>query len=172
MRYFLSLPQGFFLILLKFWNVASLAYPWKKMHISWMQRSVDQTILSLLEKHDILDQDAFLHLLSRHGHELTQSTLSRHLKKLHVQKTDGVYRRVDPPKAALPPFTLAEAPPNLLVLRTQPGFGNALALKLDGSGLAGLVGTLAGDDTVFIAVADPARIRAIGTSIRSFLEGG
>lgn len=137
-----------------------------------MQRSVDQAILNLLEKHDIVDQDAFLHLLNRQGHDLTQSTLSRHLKKLHVQKSDGVYRRMDPPKASLPPFTLAEAPPNLLVLRTQPGFGNALALKLDASGLPGLVGTIAGDDTVFIAVADPARLHAVGIALRTFLGGG
>ncbi len=136
-----------------------------------MQRSLDQTLLGLLEKQDILDQDTFLQLLSRQGHELTQSTLSRHLKKLHVQKLDGVYRRVEPPKSALPPFTLAEAPPNLLVLRTQPGFANALALKLDAARPAGLVGTIAGDDTVFIAVADPARLHATGAGIRAFLEG-
>lgn len=136
-----------------------------------MQRSLDQTLLGLLEKQDILDQDTFLQLLSRQGHELTQSTLSRHLKKLHVQKLDGVYRRVEPPKPALPPFTLAEAPPNLLVLRTQPGFANALALKLDAARPAGLVGTIAGDDTVFIAVADPARLHATGAGIRAFLEG-
>ena len=136
-----------------------------------MQRSVDQTLLALLAKHDIGDQDAFLELLARQGHALTQSTLSRHLKKLHVQKVDGVYRRLEPTKASLPPFTLAEAPPNLLVLRTQPGFANALALKLDASSLPGLVGTLAGDDTVFIAIGDPAKLHATGAAIRSFLEG-
>lgn len=137
-----------------------------------MPQSLDQTLLGLLEKQDILDQDTFLRLLARHGHALTQSTLSRHLKKLHVQKIDGVYRRLEPPKSALPPFSLAEAPPNLLVLRTQPGFANALALRLDAAGLPGLVGTLAGDDTVFIAVSDPARLHATGAGLRSFLEGG
>jgi transcriptional regulator of arginine metabolism len=142
------------------------------MHIPSMSRSIDQSLLGLLETHDIADQDTFLDLLARQGHQLTQSTLSRHLKKLHVQKSDGIYRRMDPPKSPLPPFTLAEAPPNLLVLRTQPGFGNALALRLDASGLPGMVGTIAGDDTVFIAVADPARVLAISVSIRTFLEGG
>lgn len=136
-----------------------------------MPRPLDPTLLELLETQEILDQDTFLDLLARQGHRLTQSTLSRHLKKLHVQKIDGVYRRVDPAKAALPPFTLAEAPPNLLVLRTQPGFANALALRLDAAGLPGLVGTIAGDDTVFIAVADPARLHAFGAGLRAFLEG-
>ncbi len=135
-----------------------------------MQRSVDQAILGLLERHDIVDQDAFLHLLSRQGHHLTQSTLSRHLKKLHVHKNDGVYRRMEPPRGAFPDFTLGEAPPNLHVLRTQPGFANALALRLDASGLSGVAGTLAGDDTVFIAVADPTRLKAVGQAVRAFLE--
>lgn len=136
-----------------------------------MQRSVDQAILGLLERHAISDQDAFLRLLVRQGHDLTQSTLSRHLKKLGVHKVDGIYRRVEPAKSPLPPFTLAEAPPNLLVLRTQPGFANALALRLDAAPVAGLVGTIAGDDTVFIAVAEPARIKATAGAVRAFLEG-
>ncbi len=131
-----------------------------------MPRPLDPTLLELLEKQQILDQDTFLDLLARQGHTLTQSTLSRHLKKLHVQKIDGVYRRVDPAKAALPPFTLAEAPPNLLVLRTQPGFANALALRLDAAGLPGLVGTIAGDDTVFVAPRDTSRIEALVDDIR------
>ena len=47
-----------------------------------MERTLDQAILGLLERHAIGDQDAFLHLLARQGHEVNQSTLSRHLKKL------------------------------------------------------------------------------------------
>lgn len=135
-----------------------------------MQRSVDQAILGLLERHDIVDQEAFLRLLARQGHRLTQSTLSRHLKKLHIHKSDGVYRRSDPARAALPAFTIAEAPPNLLVLRTQPGFANALALRLDAAELPGLVGTIAGDDTVFIAVADPGRRSTTALEVRAFLQ--
>lgn len=141
------------------------------MHILRMRRPLDPTLLDLVERHDIPDQEAFLRLLARHGHTPTQSTLSRHLKRLQVQKVGGRYRRVEPGAPPLPPFTLAEAPPNLLVLRTQPGFANALALRLDGAGLPGLVGTLAGDDTVFIALSDPGRLQAAATQVRAFLEG-
>lgn len=136
-------------------------------------KSVDQAILHLLERHAVADQDLLLRLLARQGHALTQSTLSRHLKKLQVVKVDGVYRRAERPAPALPRFTLAEAPPNLLVLRTEPGFASALALKLDASGLPGFVGTIAGDDTVFIAVDGPGHLKPVHEAVRRLLaEGG
>jgi len=119
-------------------------------------KSVDQAILHLLDRHAVADQDLLLRMLGKQGFALTQSTLSRHLKKLHVIKVDGVYHRVERPTPSLPGFSIAEAQPNLLVLRTEPGFANALALKLDASSIPGFVGTIAGDDTVFIAVDGPA----------------
>jgi transcriptional regulator of arginine metabolism len=48
--------------------------------------------------------------------------------------------------------TITEAPPNLLVLRTAPGFAQALGLSVDADAIPGQMGTLAGDDTVFVAV--------------------
>lgn len=45
------------------------------------------------------------------------------------------------------------APPNLVVLRTRPGFANAVAAVLDHQPLPGQAGTIAGDDTVFVALA-------------------
>ena len=135
-------------------------------------KSVDQALLHLLERHAAADQDMLLRMLAKQGFHITQSTLSRHLKKLHVVKVDGVYRRVDPPKPTLPPFTVAQAPPNLLVLRTEPGFANALALKLDASSIPGFVGTIAGDDTVFIAVDGPSHLRTVEEGIRRRLMEG
>jgi transcriptional regulator of arginine metabolism len=135
-------------------------------------KSVDQIILHLLERHSVADQDLLLRLLGKQGFLLTQSTLSRHLKKLHVMKVDGVYRRVERPTPAQPSFTLAEAPPNLIVLRTEPGFANALALKLDASNIPGFVGTIAGDDTVFIAVDGPTHLRSVHDSVRRRLTEG
>jgi len=52
----------------------------------------------------------------------------------------------------LPAATVVEVPPNLLVLRTAPGFAQALGLSLDEDPVPGQMGTLAGDDTVFVAV--------------------
>ena len=113
---------------------------------------VDELILRLLEAHPIADQTDLLARLAAEGHEFTQSTLSRRLKRLGVQKVQGRYRRVEAGAQALPEAELAVAPPNLLVLRTAPGFAQALGLALDRDPAPGQMGTLAGDDTVFVAV--------------------
>lgn len=113
---------------------------------------VDELILQLLEAHPITDQTDLLARLSAEGHELTQSTLSRRLKRLGVQKVQGRYRRVEPGAPAMPEVHLAVVPPNLLVVRTAPGFAQALGLALDRDPVPGQMGTLAGDDTVFVAV--------------------
>lgn len=113
---------------------------------------LDALILELIDGHPIGDQAELLARLAGAGHPLTQSTLSRRLKRLGIQKVQGRYRRVEPTAQALPEVILLEAPPNLLVLRTAPGFAQALGLSLDAEAVEGLVGTLAGDDTVFVAV--------------------
>lgn len=113
---------------------------------------VDELILRLLEAHAIADQTDLLARLSAEGHELTQSTLSRRLKRLGVQKVLGRYRRVEAGAQAMPEVEVAAVPPNLLVARTAPGFAQALGLALDRDPVPGQMGTLAGDDTVFVAV--------------------
>jgi transcriptional regulator of arginine metabolism len=120
------------------------------MHHSRMD--LDTLILELLDGSPITDQGDLLARLAARGHELTQSTLSRRLKRLGVQKVQGHYRRVDGGAQNLPGASLSEVPPNLLVLRTAPGFAQALGLSLDADPVPGQMGTLAGDDTVFVAV--------------------
>lgn len=120
------------------------------MHYSCMD--LDALILHHLETSAIADQGDLLARLLAEGHDLTQSTLSRRLKRLGVQKVQGRYRRVEHSTQSLPEVTITEVPPNLLVLRTAPGFAQALGLSLDADPIAGQMGTLAGDDTVFVAV--------------------
>ena len=132
---------------------------------------VDELILRLLEAHAITDQTDLLVRLAAVGHELTQSTLSRRLKRLGVQKVQGRYRRVEAGATAMPDVALAEAPPNLLVLRTAPGFAQALGLALDRDPAPGQVGTLAGDDTVFVAVL-PERLADVKAHLARVLGAG
>lgn len=114
--------------------------------------SLDQAILRLIAHHEVPDQARLLHLLEAEGFKLTQGTLSRRLAKLSVQKRDGHYQRVIPRDHPLPPYAMIESPPNLLVLQTGPGFGMALAIRVDRSLVPGVAGTLAGEDTLFVAV--------------------
>ena len=136
-----------------------------------MTRTLDQAILTLLNRHELTDQENLQNQLERQGFEVTQSTLSRHLKKLHVQKVEGVYRKVEAPRPVLPSFTVTLAPPNLLVLRTEPGFANALAVRLDGAPIPGFAGTIAGDDTIFIAVKGPKALATTAEAVEAFLKG-
>jgi transcriptional regulator of arginine metabolism len=113
---------------------------------------LDSLILHLLEAHPIADQSELLERLGAEGHELTQSTLSRRLKRLGVHKVQGRYQRLEGGAKASLGATLVEVPPNLLLLRTAPGFAPALGFALDADPAPGQMGTLAGDDTVFVAV--------------------
>ena len=128
---------------------------------------LDTLILELLDGSPITDQGDLLARLAAKGHELTQSTLSRRLKRLGVQKVHGRYRRADAgAQVLLPGVSITEAPPNLLVLRTAPGFAQALGLSIDADPVPGQMGTLAGDDTVFVAVLPERRADVMAHLVR------
>ncbi len=132
---------------------------------------LDTLILQLLEGTPIADQGDLQTLLAAQGHDLTQSTLSRRLKRLGVQKVHGRYRRVESSAQMMPEVTVTEVPPNLLVLRTAPGFAQALGLSVDADPVEGQMGTLAGDDTVFVAVL-PERMAEVKAHLARVLSRG
>jgi transcriptional regulator of arginine metabolism len=119
----------------------------------------------------IADQGEWLARLAAQGHELTQSTLSRRLKRLGIAKVQGRYRRTEAGVQTLPEVSVTEVPPNLLVLHTAPGFAQALGLSLDADPVPGQMGTIAGDDTVFVAV-QPERLAEVkGHLVRVLARG-
>lgn len=131
---------------------------------------LDTLILRLVEASPVTDQSELLAQLAAGGQELTQSTLSRRLKRLGVHKVQGRYQRVEPSAQLLPEVTITEVPPNLLVLRTAPGFAQALGLSVDADPVSGQMGTLAGDDTVFVAVA-PDHLAEVKAHLARHLAG-
>jgi transcriptional regulator of arginine metabolism len=114
--------------------------------------TVDEAILDLIEQQAVPDQATLLTLLAAQGHRLTQPTLSRHLKKLSVVKRGGRYQRVERGSAERPSYSVIESPPNMIIIKTAPGHAQVLGVIIDRAGVSGIAGTLAGDDTVFIAV--------------------
>jgi len=132
--------------------------------------SLDQAILHLIGVHQIPDQASMLELLSRDGFQLTQGTLSRRLAKLSIQKREGRYQRVIPHDHPMPPYSLIECPPNLLVLQTGPGLGTALGIRLDRSHIAGVGGTLAGEDTLLVAIARGHELADVRSAIEKVLS--
>ena len=132
--------------------------------------TLDESILRLTEEREVTDQAIFLDLLKKEGHKVTQPTLSRHLSKLGIQKLAGRYQRVDPIPTELPAYAVSAAPPNLVIIKTRPGYAQALAVLVDQHAIDGMVGTLAGDDTVFIAVTPEKKMREAVETVRSILE--
>lgn len=134
--------------------------------------NLDEAILSHLSRSGIAEQQELLDLLRRDGFDLTLSTLSRHFKKLGVRKEEGRYRRAAPAASPVHPYTLLKAPPQILILKTTPGFAQAMALALDQAGLPSLAGTLAGDDTIFAVPTDAALLDRLEREIRDRLIRG
>ena len=112
---------------------------------------------------DVTSQEQLRELLKGRGIETTQATLSRDIRDLGLVKSaaDGAYRLSSVRPAELDPegavrraideyLRSFEQVEQLLVLKTNPGQAQALAIVLDRSGLPDVVGTIAGDDTILV----------------------
>lgn len=121
-----------------------------------MQKNVRQRkLLSLIQAKPFATQADLRESLERAGVPATQSSLSRDLEELGIVKHRGHYTM---PKsngvAARGLLSLDLAGDNLVVARTEPGHASAVAVEIDGAAIEEIVGTLAGEDTIFVAVRD------------------
>jgi transcriptional regulator of arginine metabolism len=117
--------------------------------------SRQQKILGLIQAKPIGTQQELRALLERTGVAATQSSVSRDLEELGIVKHHGHYTVPRLQSTAVRGLlSLDRAGDNLIVARTEPGLASAAAVTIDGAAIAEIVGTLAGEDTIFIAVAD------------------
>ncbi|HKR59500.1 MAG TPA: hypothetical protein VJS64_07180 [Pyrinomonadaceae bacterium] len=123
--------------------------------------SRQKKILSLIQAKPIGTQQELRALLERTGVPATQSSLSRDLEELGVVKHHGHYTvpRLQA-TAGRGLLSLDRAGDTLIVARTELGLASAAAVTIDGAAVPEIVGTLAGEDTIFIAVADAKSQRA------------
>ncbi len=129
-------------------------------------------ICSLIQAKNIGTQDELTELLLKAGFSVTQSSVSRDLEKIGIVKVNGFY--------ALPQTTngtskfgllsLETAGEHLIVARCESGLASAVAVRIDNAKLSELVGTIAGDDTIFIAVKDTKSQKAVIKKIWELLE--
>ncbi len=118
----------------------------------------------ILRKRRVKTQEELADALSARGFNVTQSSLSRDLVTIGARKVDGHYRiggdgddsdigQKYPTLSEMQPFVraLRAAGPNVLVVSTRPGLAQTVALALDSMGMPEVIGTVAGDDTVFVA---------------------
>jgi transcriptional regulator of arginine metabolism len=151
-------------------------------------RSTGRRILirQLLAECEVSSQEELVGLLARAGHRVTQSTVSRDLSELGAIKVDeGTEheRYVVPLGEKAPPAALNQlrktleeylegAVPsgNLVVLRVRSATAGAVAAALDAMPPKGVVGTLAGDDTVIVVADDAVGGGAVVKTIMEILE--
>jgi transcriptional regulator of arginine metabolism len=136
--------------------------------VSLKQRR-QRTIARLIGQQGVGNQPQLVELLADEGIQATQATVSRDLEELGAIKVrvpggQSVYALPEIETGRLVPFDqlrrvlgewVAEvaASANLVVLRTPPGCAHVVASALDRSGLDGLLGTVAGDDTLLCVAA-------------------
>lgn len=124
------------------------------------------TILDLIAARPIAKQDELVRLLTDRGFSVTQASVSRDLEKLGVVKTNGKYvrRSTNGNVGTFGAITFKEAGDNLIVVKCAAGLASAAAVRIDAVSAPEIVGTIAGDDTIFVAVKGPAdKARAIKT---------
>ena len=144
-------------------------------------------IAQLLTGHRFSSQEDLARALARAGTSVTQATLSRDLRNLGVIKrpdADGkpAYELPGPAVEALDrqrqlldlksfvnEVRLAQ---NLLVVRTPPGHGHGVGRAIDLAEFEGVVGSVAGDDTVLVVMEDGAAARRLKKHLDSLAQGG
>ena len=119
------------------------------------KRERQQKILDLIRAKPVGTQADLRALLESAGVAATQSSVSRDLEELGVVKQHGHYTlpRANG-SASRGLLSLDHAGDSLIVARTLPGLASAVAVEIDAAAIPEVVGTIAGEDTIFIAVRD------------------
>ena len=119
-------------------------------------------VLDILKAEAVADQAELRRKLAQRSIRVTQATVSRDVRELGVAKTREGYRLPDagepvaPPQPALPVILkefLREVrqASNLVIVKTHPGNAHTVAMALDLADWREIMGTVAGDDTIFVA---------------------
>ena len=118
-------------------------------------------ILDLVNRNTIRSQQELAAALASLGVAATQATVSRDIQELGLVRTPTGYRPENgetfPPGLVLG-MTVVHF---LAVVKTPPGTANLVAYAIDNAGLEGVAGTVAGDDTIVVVLADPAAAASV-----------
>ncbi len=149
-----------------------------------MKKSRQDRILSLIAEEDIETQEALVQALRRDGYRVTQATVSRDIRFLQLLKMEKNGRMIYRPrpteegKKEMEKFIrimqegiLSLKPAgNILVIHTLSGMANGVAMAIDRSHFPEIVGSLAGDDTLFCAMESPESAEKLRSIIKGILK--
>lgn len=140
------------------------------------KQSRQDAIAKAVRDKSIRTQDELKRTIQKLGFNVTQSSLSRDIAELGLFKQRGCY--ILPPSGAphpntpKPVVTSIEAAGNsLLVIKTFAGMAAPVGITIDSKKIRGIIGTVAGDDTVFAATSPAASHDAIKKAVRKLFKG-
>lgn len=138
-----------------------------------------EALKMLISSQELGSQEEVLQALAKEGYTVTQATLSRDLKQLKVAKAasmngryvyvlpnETMYKRVPNPRSAremlmTSGFTSINISGNMIVIKTRPGYASSIAYNIDNSDIPQILGTIAGDDTIFLVKKEGTREKDI-----------
>lgn len=137
---------------------------------------IEGHILNLVQTHRIQEQSELQELLKERGIEMPQATLSRKLKKMKIAKVAGVYTNVQFNMPILPTIlNIQISEMGIIVLHVHPGHANSLASYFDQKYVSyslqnlsesGILGTIAGDDTLLLIIRNKAVLPKVLAAIQ------
>jgi len=145
-----------------------------------MKRQRQKAILDIVQSGEIASQEELMHGLKARHIEVSQATLSRDIQELRLAKTAGVYSVGDLEPASKPSeesfrriireFLVDVAvAQNIVVLKTGPGHASTVSQALDEAGWPEAIGTIAGENTIFVAVRSERDGKKLERRIRELL---
>ena len=142
-------------------------------------------ILELISEYEIDTQEELLRRLREQGFDVTQATVSRDIKELRLVKTlsgDGRYRYATGAKESSVDMSFkfhaifsesvnsVDCAGNIVVIKCYTGMANAACAALDSIHWNGVVGTLAGDDTIFVLIRSEERAIELMSELKNLLN--
>ena len=142
-----------------------------------------ETMRMMFSSQELCSQDDVLKALGKEGFHVTQATLSRDMKQLKVAKaamangkyiyvlpTETMYKRVQKPMTAremllTSGFMSISFSGNMGVIKTRPGYASSIAYNIDNARIDTILGTIAGDDTIFIVIDEKATAEEVKSSL-------
>lgn len=142
------------------------------------RRTRQAALLKLVRRQQLASQEEMVALLHKQGFNVTQASVSRDVRELGLVRVDGRYVPADRvgaegAEAGAAPYgseliiSVEPVGANLIVIKTPPGAASTVAVELDGRQVPQIAGTVAGDDTIFVAV----RSRAAQGQALALLKG-
>jgi len=141
----------------------------------------------IISSQQLGSQDELLTALQNEGFKLTQATLSRDLKQLKVAKAasmsgnyvyvlpnETMYKRVSTPNTIremmkVPGFVSINFSGNIGIIKTRPGYASSIAWNIDNSDIPEILGTIAGDDTIFIVIKEGVSHQQVVEALSDFV---